>query len=312
MTSPPPSVDARRGILFALLAFCGFPIGDMFIKSLAGSWPPLAVGALRFSIGAVGFAAILLLREGPAGFRVRRPWMHLARGLALTVATASFFSAIFIMPLADASAIQFINPILTALLAVLLLGERLSALGWSATLLGFVGVLFMLQPNGESFGWVAALPLLSAVGVSSLIILNRLVATQSSIWAAQFYMAFWAACFLALGALVGHLLHPDLAISTPPSSAVVGVCMLVAVTAGTCHYLMYSATVAAGAAVIAPIVYVQLPVATLISVWVFGDPLKPLVLVGGLLILLSGLALWLGSGGGRRLLRLVGRLRSLP
>lgn len=301
------TTNHRLGMTFALVAFCGFPVGDTLIKSLSGEWPPLAVAALRFSIGALLFALILLSREGTAGFRVRRPWMHLARGAFLSIATAAFFSALFIMPLADASAIQFINPILTALLAVVVLGERMRPIAWFAVFLGFGGVLIMLQPNGSTFGWAAALPLVSAVGVSGLMILNRLVSTQSSVWAAQFYMSFWAAIFLFLGTLLSPLLLPELQVNGLPPTRVVATCCLVAVTAGTCHYLLYRATMTAGASVVAPIVYAQLPVATLISVLVFGDPLKELVLLGGSLVLLSGICLWLGSGGLGQLRRLLRR-----
>ena len=105
---------AAGGITLALVAFAGFPLGDAVIKSMAGDWPAPAVAALRFSIGAVALAVILFLREGRRGFQVNRPWLHMARGFALFVGTISFFSAIYIMPLADAVAISFINPILTA------------------------------------------------------------------------------------------------------------------------------------------------------------------------------------------------------
>jgi len=64
------------------------------------------VAALRFSIGAAALSLLLLRSEGPRAFIPTNPWLHLARGICLSVATVSFFSAIYLMPLAEAMAIS--------------------------------------------------------------------------------------------------------------------------------------------------------------------------------------------------------------
>lgn len=283
---------AGSGILLALIAFSGFPIGDAFIKSMAGDWPAPAVAALRFTIGAIALAVILFWREGRAGFQISRPWLHAARGLTLAVGTITFFSAIYIMPLADAVAISFVNPILTALFSGWFLKEKMRPATWVATIVAFGGVLIMLRPNLAAFGWIAILPLFSAVAMASMLILNRMVSSQRSIFAAQFYIAFWAAIFLSIAAGIGHFLLPVMHIPGAPDWGVILRCMIVAVTATSCHFLLYMATMRTTAAAIAPIVYIQLIIASLISVFVFGDAIDPLALVGGGLILLSGLFLW--------------------
>ncbi len=283
---------AGSGILLALIAFSGFPIGDAFIKSMAGDWPAPAVAALRFTIGAIALAAILFWREGRTGFQISRPWLHAARGLALTVGTLTFFSAIYIMPLADAVAISFVNPILTALFSGWFLNEKMRPATWVATIVAFGGVLIMLRPNVAAFGWIAILPLITAVAMAAMLILNRMVSSQRSIFAAQFYIAFWAAIFLSIAAGIGHFVLPVMYIPGAPDWGVILRCMIVAVTATSCHFLLYMATMRTTAAAIAPIVYIQLIIASLISVFIFGDAIDPLALVGGGLILLSGLFLW--------------------
>lgn len=283
---------AGSGILLALIAFSGFPIGDAFIKSMAGDWPAPAVAALRFTIGAIALAIILFWREGRAGFQINRPWLHAARGMALAVGTISFFSAIFVMPLADAVAISFVNPILTALFSGWFLKEKMRPTTWIATIVAFGGVLIMLQPNVAAFGWVAILPLFSAFAMAAILILNRMVSSQRSIFAAQFYIAFWAAIFLSIAAVTGHFLVPVMHIPGAPNWDVILRCAIVAVTATSCHFLLYMATMRTTAAAIAPIVYIQLIIASAISVFIFGDAIDPLALVGGGLILLSGLFLW--------------------
>ncbi|VWX58577.1 DMT family transporter [Sphingorhabdus sp. 109] len=286
---------AAGGITLALMAFAGFPVGDALIKSMAGDWPAPAVAALRFAFGALALAIILFLREGRCGFQVSRPWLHVARGFALSVVTICFFSAIYIMPLADAVAITFVNPILTALFSGWFLKEKMPPRTWVATIIAFAGVLIMLRPNVAAFGWVAILPLIAAFAMSTMLILNRMVSTQRSIFAAQFYIAFWAAIFLTLAALVGHWLVPVMAIADAPDWDVVLRCLLVALTGTGCHFLLFMATMRTTAAAIAPIVYIQLLVATAISVFIFGDPIDRTAMMGGLLIIFSGLLLWRGA-----------------
>lgn len=288
----PERKAAVGGVTLALLAFSGLPLGDAVIKSMAGDWPAQAVAALRFSIGALALAVILFLREGRRGFRINRPWLHLARGFALSITTITFFSAIYIMPLADAVAISFINPILTALFSGWFLKEKMRPRTWVATIIAFGGVLIMLRPNVAAFGWVAILPLISAFAMSAMLILNRMVSSQRSIFAAQFYIAFWAAIFLIIATTIGHWLVPVMAMPGVPDWDVILRCMLVALTATGCHFLLFMATMRTTAAAIAPIVYIQLLIATTISVFIFGDPIDTTAMMGGLLIILSGLLLW--------------------
>ncbi|WP_339693068.1 DMT family transporter [uncultured Parasphingorhabdus sp.] len=283
---------AAGGITLALVAFAGFPLGDAIIKSMAGDWPAPAVAALRFSIGALALAVILFLREGRRGFQVNRPWLHMARGFCLFVGTITFFSAIYIMPLADAVAISFINPILTALFSGWFLNEKMPPRTWGATIIAFAGVLIMLRPNVAAFGWVAILPLISAFSMSTMLILNRMVSNQRSIFAAQFYIAFWAATFLVIASVIGHWMVPVMTVPGAPDWDVILRCMLVALTATGCHFLLFMATMRTTAAAIAPIVYIQLLIATAISIFIFGDPIDGTAMMGGLLIVFSGLLLW--------------------
>lgn len=298
----------RSGVTLALTAFMIFPVGDAIIKSMAGDWPAPAVAALRFFLGTLIFGLILWHKEGGDALHPRHYRMiHVARGLALAIATLTFFSAIFVMPLADAAAIQFINPILTVLLGGWFLKERLPGTAWVATLIAFVGVLIMLRPNLAAFGWVALLPLISAFGVSGLIILNRVAGAGGSLWQAQFQLALWGTLFLTLGALLGHLLMPALRVEALPEWHVVVRCLVTATVQSVAHYLLFLATVRATASSIAPITYLQLIMATAVSVMVFRDPVDSLTLLGGLLVIVSGLYHWISSDGRHVLRRL--RLR---
>lgn len=280
------------GLLIALCGFALLSLGDAVVKTMAGMWPGTAIALLRYALGAVGLWAILLAREGPTALRVPRPGVQLLRGLAVALATTGFFSALFVMPLADATAITFTSPMLTALLAALVLGEPARRATWLATLAAFAGVMIVLRPNVMTLGWSALLPLLSALGMSVLVIGNRAVAGAASALAMQAYVAAAAVPILLAITLAGHASgFPPLQVGWPDWS-VLARCALVAVSASTAHWLIFLGTTRAGAATIAPATYVQLLVAITLGWVAFGEPPDAMTLIGAAIIVAAGLALW--------------------
>ena len=123
-----------------VLALCGFvslSLGDAVVKSMAGEWPGTAVSALRYCFGALGLALYVAIAFGRSGFVLPRPLLQTGRGAAVSLATICFFMGVMAMPLADATAIQFTSPIITALLSPLVLRERTTGATFLATLLAF-------------------------------------------------------------------------------------------------------------------------------------------------------------------------------
>ncbi len=279
-------------MLLALAGFASLSVGDGIIKSMAGEWPGTAVAALRYTLGAIGLGTILFLKEGRAGFRMPLARTQLARGFVVALATVSFFTAIFLMPLAEATAIQFTSPMLTALLSAVLLKERASKRVWIATIIAFAGVLIVLRPNITLLGWAALLPLVAALGMAFLMIFNRAVSDAGSGLLMQVLIAGIAAPILVVAAAIGHFSgFAPLHIGWPHWS-VVARCALVAVTASTAHWIVYTATTRASAATVAPMVYVQLIVALGIGMIFYGDFPDGISIVGSALIVAAGLWLW--------------------
>ena len=284
--------NIRTGMLLALGGFALLSVGDGVVKSIAGQWPGTAVAALRYSIGAIGLATILLLKEGRAGFHLPMWKAQLARGFFVAMATVCFFSAIFLMPLAEATAIQFTSPMLTGLLSALLLGERASKRVWIATIVAFAGVLVVLRPNIAVLGWAALLPLGSALGMAFLMIFNRAVSDAGSGLLMQVLVASIAAPFLVMAAVIGHYSgFAPLHVAWPHWS-VIARCALVAVSASTAHWIVYTATTRASAATVAPMVYVQLIMALGIGMIFYGDFPDWVSILGSALIVAAGLWLW--------------------
>lgn len=291
--------DIRAAWAYGLAGFGLLSVGDSVIKSIGGEWPGPAVATLRFAMGAVGLAIFLWWREGRSAFQAPRLGLQAARGAALAFATLFFFLAIFAMPLAEATAIQFVNPMLTAILSLLLFGERIGGKAWGAIGLAFAGVLAVLRPNVAELGLAALLPLAAALGMAALMILNRRTQSDVSPLAAQFFVAAFATPLLLLAALAGHGSGlPSLVIDWPTISVVLR-CAIVAVSASIAHFLIYLATTRASAAAIAPTVYIQIIAATLIGILWFGDWPDAAAVAGTTIIIAAGLWLWHDSKGGK-------------
>ncbi|HYW17024.1 MAG TPA: DMT family transporter [Allosphingosinicella sp.] len=284
-----PAQHARSALLIALAGFLSLALGDAVVKSMAGQWPAPAVAALRYVFGAIGLTLYVALRYGRSGFVMPRPWLHVGRGVAVALATLCFFLGVMAMPLADATAIQFTSPILTALLAPLVLGERTRAATWAATLLAFAGVLIVLRPNLVEIGPAAFFPIGAAFGMSWLMMFNRMAAGDAPVMVMQFLVAMAAAPLLVAAAVAFHAAGVTIGW---PSAVVVLKCLAVACFATAGHSLIFAAVERASASTVAPMTYVQLIVAAGLGwVW-FGDPPDAATFGGAALIIGGGLLLW--------------------
>lgn len=300
MTAPAPiahdsrrlSHAPRKALFAALAGFTILALGDVVVKSMAGLWPGSAIAALRYTFGAAGLAVLVAARFGRAAFVMPKPWVQLGRGIAVGAATASFFLSLRVMPLADATAIVFTSPIWTLILSFLFLRERPQPAVLVSVALATAGVLLILRPNVLAFGWEAMLPLVAAVAMASLFILNRRVAGLAPVIVMQFIVAVMALPILFTLALLGHASGDPAQLIAWPETSVVLRCLLVAVTATLGHWFIFRATELASASTIAPMTYVQLLVAIGAGMMLFGDwPTLPMI-AGAALIIAGGLWLW--------------------
>ncbi|MEY3877968.1 MAG: hypothetical protein RLZZ191_1651, partial [Pseudomonadota bacterium] len=230
--------SARSGLLYAVCGFALLSLGDGVIKSIAGAWPGTAVAALRYSIGAVGLGTLLYLKEGRKGFALPMPKVQILRGFAVAMATICFFLSIFVMPLAEATAIGFTSPMITAVLSAIFLHERTNVTKWTATFIAFGGVLLIMRPNVAELGWVALLPLAAAMSMALLMIGNRAVAGAGTPILMQFLVASLAVPFILTAAILGHFSGVPTFHIGMPDWTIVARCAVVAVSASFAHWLI--------------------------------------------------------------------------
>ncbi|MFL4997705.1 MAG: DMT family transporter, partial [Microvirga sp.] len=160
----PPSTPASplRGILFLIASTVVFSLADVITKQLASTLPPPEVAWMRYVTFAAFIIPVVLIRGGPALFRSQRPSLQVVRGLGMVGSSIMFIQSLPHLPVADATAIFFVSPILIMALSVLFLGESVGWRRWTAAAVGLIGVMIIVRPGTGAFEPAAFLPILSA------------------------------------------------------------------------------------------------------------------------------------------------------
>ncbi|WP_345993296.1 DMT family transporter [Sulfurimonas sp. HSL-1716] len=157
-------ITIDNGVKYMLFSSLIFAVMGAFAKLSSQHMSSLEVVFFRnvFGVLIVGFAVL----KSPMKHVGGKPFLLFFRGLMGFTALLAFFYNIAHIPLGDAMTFSKTSPIFTALFAWLFLNEKLSFKGWSAVFLGFVGILFITQPNGLSFSKYDILGIFSGVGAA--------------------------------------------------------------------------------------------------------------------------------------------------
>ena len=138
--------DNVRGAAWMMVSGVLFTIMATLVKELGRRYDPFQIGLFRSLFGLVVLLP-LILPHGLQALRTSRPVLHLARALCGVSAMAGGFYGLANLPLADVTAIGFGLPLFLIVTAVLFLGEKVRWRRWTATVVGFIGVVIMLRPG---------------------------------------------------------------------------------------------------------------------------------------------------------------------
>ncbi len=275
----PRSDDPLRGVPLILAAVTIFSVSDALAKHLGQSLPPVEVAWMRYAT----FLLLTLapvLRGGAAGLRSKTPALQVLRGLALVGSALSFIFALRFLPLAEATAINFVSPIFITALSIPVLGEVVGVRRWAAVAVGLAGVLVVVRPGGGAFGAEALLPVLTAASWALAVVATRKMAGADRPATTLFWSA--AVGFVVLSALLPF----DFVV---PSAAQVGLGLLLGVISSAGQWLIVLAYRHAAASVLAPFAYFQLLSSALLGFLAFGAAPDGWTLVGAGVIAASGL-----------------------
>lgn len=297
------------GIAFILAGVFAISINDMLIKGLSGGYPLHQIVFTR-SVIAICFSLVFVQIEG--GWHVLKthmPVLHAMRGLLVIAANMTFYAAVAVMPLAQATALFFVAPLFITLLSIPILREKVGPFRLGAVVVGFLGVVVMQKPWAavetlEAGRIALLLPVAAALTYALMQVLTRKLGATAKASAMAVYIQ---GMFILVSALF-YLIAGDgrfadgvendslqfllRAWVVPPREdwltfLGLGIC------AGAVGYCLSAAYRMANAATIAPYEYVGLPMAIFWGWMIFGEWPDGATWTGCALIVGAGIVVFL-------------------
>ncbi len=167
-----------RGAIWILVSALIFTLTNSLIKYVGSSLDPFQMVFFRGLFGTMFLLPIVWHAGGMAVLKTQRMNFHLARGITGSLALMTIFYALTNMPLADVTGISFSRSLWVIILAVIFLGESIRWRRWTATLLGFCGVLVMVRPGPEANPAAIAAVLNALFVAMSVVLIKRMTVTE--------------------------------------------------------------------------------------------------------------------------------------
>ena len=286
---PTPTVGGARdtdapgkAILLALAGGAVLTLNDGFVKTLTADLPAGQVLALR-GVFIYMVVAMFAIRAGGihTAWQVRSWKGQGLRAFCVVGSSFCFVTGLIYLPLANAIAIAFAGPLFVTMLAPVMLSEVVGWRRWAAVLVGFMGVLVIVQPGTGAFQWYAVFPLVASfLGGMRDIITRKMAAHETTV----------AVLFVTTTAVVGagfmSWFFTDWApVEWRHLKYLAGSGLLV----GLAHYLIIESFRLGEAALVSPFKYANVLWAVLFGYLLFGELPGVATLIGAAIVILSGL-----------------------
>jgi len=276
-----PVIKPMRVFGLATLSVALFAIMNVFVKLASETHSVVEIMFFRNALAIVPVVMLILLHPQKTNlFKTKRPMGHMLRGTVGTVSMVFFFLSFKLLPLADATALQFAMPIILTALSVPFLGEKVGPWRWGAVIVGFIGILIIAAPTGDTNLFGSFIALMAAVASSfTMMIVRRLGKTEHAL-TIVFY-------FSLCGAILTGAVLPWF--WTPPSFTSFLYLVMGGLTGGAAQVFLTKAYAEAPAAYVSPFNYTSILYATFFGWAIWGNVPTMHVAVGAGIVILSGL-----------------------
>lgn len=270
-----------RAVLLMLFSTVLFGLMAVVIRLASETQHPFEIAFFRNLFGLL-FTLPLLFKHGPGLLKTSKLPLYLMRCAIGTVGMLAGFWAIVHLPLAQAVAISYSTPLFVTIGAVWVLGETVRARRWAAVIIGFIGVVILLQPGADTFTGASLVALLAALMSASVAIsIKFLTRTESPDAIVVFTTALW----------VPMSLVPALLFWQTPSG-ITWLWLVLAGLFGTVAHMCWTRALQLGdASILTPISFMQVLVVGVFGWWLFGETVDRYTLIGALIIFGSNLYL---------------------
>ena len=290
-----------RGIGFLLLAMLIGSLQAVAVKWIGGNYSVLEIVTFR-SLVALPITILFFRLEGGKGLpTTSQPKLQYVRGIFLFLSYTTFMMGLAALPLASVEAIRFSGPLMITILSVFMLSEKVELQRWLALIVGFAGILLVVQPGSTNFNEGSLFILISVLFYALTVILTRKMKTTDSS-ATMAYFSSWvyliaAFIFSPLAAAVGEIrnAHPSVAFLFHPWTMPTPLDLFIMSGLGLVWalwaYFMTRAYSTAQASVIAPFEYASLPISITWGFLLWHEVPTLMTLAGAALTLASGMYL---------------------
>ena len=266
--------DAFIGVSWALAAFLCYSLVPVGVRMLSTSMPPIEILFFRNIVGLVVFFTFFAWR-GFGHLKTERFGLHLQRNIANFVGMWLWFAALAVLPLAKAVTLHFTEPMMAALLAVLILKERPGYHRVIAIVVGFAGVLIVLRPGAIPIDWPVLAVLASALLYGCVSIYTRVLGRTEAASTTTFY-------YQAM--LVAFALPPALWLWVAPGWDDLPGILTVGVFGSAAPYFIIRALRHAEATLVSPLGFLRLPITAGFAWLLFSEPTEVWTWVGAAVI----------------------------
>ena len=269
-----------NGIVLGLAGFATYSCHDVLIKYLTGLYNPVQI--IFFSV-LFGFPllTLYLLRNPKTGsLWPHHPFKMLVRVFSISIAAVSAFYTFSVLPLTQTYALLFLTPIIITALSVPFLGEFVGFRRWSAIVVGFLGVLVVIQPGIIDFNYGHLTGLIAVLAAAINAVITRKIGQKEKMSVMLLYPMLGN--FFIMSTLLPFVYKPM------PFLHLGGV-SLISLLGFFAMFLIVSAFRSANAVIIAPMQYSQILWAALFGYLFFNEKLTVALLIGSSLVIISGL-----------------------
>ena len=272
--------NTRLGIGMMVMSTILFAVLWAFVKALSERYPVFEVTFFRNLFALVPVVGLVTRNGWRKTLRVSRLSGHVWRSVVGVGAMTLSFLSYHLLPLADAVAISFAIPLMVTALSVPILGERVGIYRWSAVIVGFGGVLVIVEPgSGVLTAGAMVAAAAACCGAFTTLTVRQLSRTDHSLTIVFLFTVF--------SSVITALPLPF--IWQTPTLPDWGLLLAMGLVAGTGQVFMTRALALAPAAVVSPFNYAGLIWATLLGWLVWGDVPSPHVFFGAVIVIASGL-----------------------
>lgn len=275
----------QAGLTILIAAFLIAPGMDVFAKLLTQTVSPGMVGLGRFAVQSVLLIPLVLMMG-----QWSRPRLgHWLAGAFLAAALLCFNTALQVMPIANAIAIFFVEPLVVTILSALFLNERI---GWRrilAVLAGLCGAMIVIRPNFQAYGIAAVLPLGTALFFACYLLITKTMAAGPNKLALQLWTGVSAMLVFLAATLWGSAHDIAILTLTVPTAHELVFFAGMGGLAVVAHQMIVHGLARVDASVLAPLQYLEIVSAVLFGWWIFADFPDRLTWLGAAIIIGSGI-----------------------